>query len=115
MPPALTIEVIEYRLRSLEEDRMKFTDALEAFIRMGGAVEEIRRDLVAGRERMDQQDDAIDQADDRITTANEAIHALALQLPVLKLTSSWVIAGVLGVFGIFGAVVTGVVLAYLKI
>ena len=103
MPPQITAEVVEYRLRALEDDRKKFSESLETLGRMSANIEEIRRELGDGRVRMKETDGDVDAVSERVSVLENA-------LPILQLTSRWVIAGVLGIFALVSMAVYRVVL-----
>lgn len=85
MSPSL--EVIEWRLRTLEEDRRRFADALEVLARLEQHHETTRQALADTARSSNDHEDRIRQV--------EAV------VPVLRLTSGWIVAGVLACCGMF--------------
>lgn len=79
-------DAIEWRLRSLEEDRHRITEILERMVRLEEFSGNILGRLTSGARTMDDHE--------------ARVRLLEAALPVLKLTSRWVIAGVLGIFGL---------------
>ena len=99
---------LEERVRDLEEDRRFLRHTVEEegrLLRM--TLQQITRDLEAGRER-------IKETEVDVESLTEVVEEMRRQFPVLKEASKMVRAGVFGVFGILGAVITGVILAVLK-
>jgi hypothetical protein len=83
--PTGNLEVIEWRLRALEEDRRRFADALEVLARLEQHHETTRMAVA----------DAATAARDHEGRLRE----VETVVPVLRLTSRWIIAGVMTIVG----------------
>lgn len=84
----LTPEVIEWRLSQLEEDRKRMADALDVLVKLEQRHEETREALARGKKTME-------DFEARVRTMESA-------MPLMKLTSNWVIIGVLGILSLVG-------------
>ena len=72
-----------------------------------GEVNETLQKLVRVEGRLDAHADALKRAHDKLDDHELRISPLEREMPVLKETRGWVIAGVLAVFAFFGYLVIG--------
>jgi len=88
-PPDLTLEILDYRVSVLEEDRRRFLAALETLVLLGASVGETQRAMNATNGNAERLGKWIEAVDKRV-------QGLEVEAPVLRLTSKWVIGGVIG-------------------
>jgi hypothetical protein len=84
----VTPDVIEWRLQQLEEDRKRIADALDLIVRLEHRHEETREGFARTQKIMED-----------VETRVRAVEAV---MPLVKLTSNWVIVGVLGILSLVG-------------
>jgi hypothetical protein len=84
----VTPDVIEWRLSQLEEDRKRIADALDLIVRLEHRHEETREGFARTQKIMED-----------VETRVRAVEAV---MPLVKLTSNWVIVGVLGILSLVG-------------
>ena len=84
----VTTEVIEWRISQLEEDRKRIADALDLIVRLEQRHEETR--------------EAFSRTHKIMENVESRVRAVESALPVMQLTSKWVIAGVLGILSLVG-------------
>lgn len=83
-----TDQVLEWRVAQLEDDRKRLADAIESLVRL----EESYQMVIKSSE---DRHAAFIVIEDRVRTLENA-------MPLLKLTSHWVIVGVLGILSLVG-------------
>jgi len=87
--------LMDYRVSQLEE----------AFKQVAETLKSMDRTLTSYAETKS----ALDRAFTKMTAIESDILAIKLALPVLKLTSSWVRMGVIGVVGLVGAIAVKII------
>lgn len=107
MREGMTLEVLDYRVSVLEEDRRRFLAALETLVLLGASVGETQRGMAVANENAQKLGEWIEAVDKRV-------QGLEVAQPMLESTAALVRRGVVGIFGIFAAVVVGVILAFVK-
>lgn len=95
--PGSSVDAIGWRLKALEEDRHRITQILERMVRLEEASGAILGRLESGTRTMDDHE--------------ARVRLLEAALPLLKLTSRWVIAGVLGILSLVAMAASRLVFA----
>ena len=88
MADVSTPEVWEWRIRALEADRAQLLEAVQTIVKL-----ELRHEET--RHAMERAFGVIKEHDGRMRILEEA-------MPLLRLTSNWVVLGVLGILSLVG-------------
>ena len=106
MPPnEVTLELLDYRVTVLEEDRRKFLAALETLVLLGATIGETQRTMVEQNKNATQLGEWLQRVDSRV-------QSLEVARPMLEMTSHWVRIGVLGVLSLVGMGLYGMYESY---
>ena len=96
----MTTEIHEFRLTTVERAVKEISESLRRLVALEERHAETREGLVRINTRIDDHEDRI-----RVVEG---------ELPTMRLTRQWVIAGVVGVWGVLASVAIGVTVYFVK-
>src|SRR3990172_3023584 len=101
----MTEEVIGYRVSKLEAAMSTIAESLQSLVRLEAHHSETRQALDRAFEAIKENRKDYEASCDRVDTR---LRGVELQMPILKMTSRWIIGGTIcivsGVFATFGVV-----------